>query len=105
MKDSIQTNYIKSTPDFVYVPPQPLFNDSSKNEKSSYSIYITKFKTSLYTFVLFLLLSSTSAYRILDIILKLITPNIDIIDEDCGEPALLGRVIMGTILSIILFIL
>jgi hypothetical protein len=105
MKDSMHTNYIKNTPDFVYVPPQPLFDDSSKNEKSSYAIYITKFKTALYAFVLFLVLSSTSAYRILDIILKLVTPNIEIIDEDCGEPALLGRVIMGTIISIILFIL
>ena len=105
MKDSIQTNFIKNTPDFVYVPPQPIFDDSSKSEKSSFSIYITKLKTAIYAFVLFLILSSTSAYRILDIILKLITPNIEIIDEDCGEPALLGRVIMGSMMSIILFIL
>jgi hypothetical protein len=105
MKDSIQTNYIKSTPDFVYVPPQPLFDDSSKNEKSSYGIYITKFKTAIYAFVLFMILSSTSAYRILDIILKLVTPNIEIMDDQCDEPALLGRVIMGTLMSIILFIL
>lgn len=105
MKDSMQTNYIKNVPDFVYAPPQPLFDGDSKNEKSSYSIYISRFKTSIYAFVLFLVLSSTSAYRILDIILKLVTPNIEIIDDECDEPALLGRVIMGTIMSIILFIL
>lgn len=105
MNDSMRTNYIKNTPDFVYVPPQPLFDGDSKNEKSSYGVYISKFKTSIYAFVLFLILSSTSAYKILDIILKLITPNIEIMDDECDEPALLGRVIMGTFMSIILFIL
>lgn len=99
------SNYIQKTNDFVYVPPQSFQNDLNKNEPKSYNIYVNKFKTAIYCFVLFILLSSQSAYKIMDIVIKIFSKNVEILDDDCAEPAILGRVIMGVFMSIIIFIL
>lgn len=100
----MNNNYIKTTPDFVYAPPQPFINDFKKNE-SKYNIYIDKFKTAVYCFVLFLLLSSCSGYKILNIFVKLFNQKIEIMDDECSEPSILGRVIMAFIMAIIIFIM
>lgn len=103
IQSNLTKNTINNTPDFVYIPPQlPITNDQ---KQYTYSDYIVKFKTAVYTFALFLLLSSSSAYKILDIVLKLFTNNVEILDEDCLEPSLLGRIIMAGLLALIIFIL
>lgn len=98
------SNAINTTPDFVYVPPQalPINNENTKN---LYSSYIAKFKSAVYAFLLFLLLSSSSAYKILDIVMKLFSNNIEVIDEECMEPVLLGRIIMAGLMALVIFIL
>ena len=103
IQSNLTKNTISNTPDFVYVPPElPVLN---QDKKSFYSGYIEKFKSAVYAFVLFLLLSSSSAYKILDIILKLGLNNIEILDDECSEPALLGRIIMAGLVGIFIFIL
>ncbi len=93
---------IKDTPDFVYVPPQPL---QISTEKSVYDVYIAKFKTAIYGTLLFIVLSLPSAYKILDIIGKLFSSNIDFVDAEYGEPMPLGRAVMGLLVGILLFLL
>lgn len=103
IQSNLTKNTISNTPDFVYVPPElPITN---QDKRSFYSDYIAKFRSAVYAFVLFLLLSSSPAYKILDIVLKLFTNNIEIIDEECMEPSILGRIIMGALLAIGVFIL
>lgn len=93
---------ITNTPDFVYVPPQPL---ELSTEKNVYEVYISKFKTAIYGMLLFIVLSLPSAYKILDIIGKLISNNIEIVDSEYGEPMPLGRAVMGLLVGILLFLL
>lgn len=66
--------------------------------------YTNKFKTSVYVFILFILLSHQVSYKILDMIIKIFMNNIEIINE-YGEPMPLGILIMGIIVSLITFIL
>jgi hypothetical protein len=66
--------------------------------------YTGKFKTSVYVFVLFILLSHQVAYKILDMIVKIFMNNIEITNE-YGEPLPLGVLIMGIIISLVIFIL
>ena len=102
MKNTLDNNYIKNTPDFVYVPPQPL---DLTNNKGTYEVYTAKFKTSVYGALLFVVLSLPSTYKILDIIAKLFSSNLDIVDQDYGEPLPLGRAIMASFVAILLFVL
>jgi len=76
-----------------------------KIQKSIIDKYICKFKTAIYGGLFFAILSLPIAYKILDMIAKLISNNIDIFDEDYNEPLPLGRFIMAIIVIIILFIL
>jgi hypothetical protein len=66
--------------------------------------YTGKFKTSVYVFVLFVLLSHQVAYKVLDMVVKIFINNIEITNE-YGEPMPLGVLIMGAIVSLITFIL
>jgi hypothetical protein len=79
--------------------------NENKEEKKVYFQYKLKLRTAVIGFVLFLLLSSTNAYKILNIIFKSIfnIKNTEILDEK-NEPSLLGKIIMGIIIFIILFI-
>ena len=95
-------NDIKYTPDFVYTPPTL---QTKKDTESIIDKYICKFKTAIYGGLFFAILSLPIAYKILDMIAKLISNNIDIFDEDYNEPLPLGRFIMAIIVIIILFIL
>jgi len=101
MNKSYESNYIKNTPDFVYIPPQPIDLSPKKN---IYDIYIAKFKTAFYGSLLFVILSLPAAYKILDIVGKLFSNNVDIIDE-YGEAQPLGRAIMALLVGLLLFIL
>ncbi len=98
---------IKYTPDFAYTPisSQNLQNAIEEKQKNVIDIYIIKFKTAFYGFLLFIILSLPVAYKILDMIGKIISNNIEIYDFNIDEPSPLGRVFMGFIVFILLFIL
>jgi hypothetical protein len=104
--NNYNNNYIKHVPDFVYNPAtiqqqQPIEDDSKKN----FNNYICKFKTAFYSSILFIMFSLPITYKILDMLAKLLSKNIDIINGDCEEPQPLGRIIMGIFVGIILFII
>lgn len=106
----MNTYDIKYTPDFAYTPinSQSLAHSHSQldeKQKNTIDTYISKFKTSFYGFLLFIILSLPVAYKILDMIGKIISQNIEIYDLNTEEPSPLGRVIMGFIVLILLFIL
>jgi hypothetical protein len=100
---SYNNNLIKNTPDFVYTPVDR--NQHVEQSKGFLDIYICKFKTAVYVALLFALLSLPIAYKILDMIAKLISNNIELIDYECEEALPLGRLIMSIIVGIIVFIL
>jgi membrane-bound acyltransferase YfiQ involved in biofilm formation len=100
---SYNNNLIKNTPDFLYIPAEKIHN--TEQPKGFLDIYICKFKTAVYVSLLFALLSLPIAYKILDMIAKLISNNIDLIDYECEEALPLGRLIMSIIVGIIVFIL
>lgn len=77
--------------------------DDNKTEKNkNYFQYQAKLRTGIIGFILFLLLSTTTAYRILNLIINQFN-NIDIINEK-NESSILARFIMALIIGIILFI-
>jgi hypothetical protein len=96
-------NLIKNTPDFVYMPADR--NQYAEQPKGFLDIYICKFKTAVYVALLFALLSLPIAYKILDMLAKLISNNIELIDYECEEALPLGRLIMSIIVGIVVFIL
>jgi hypothetical protein len=100
---SYNNNLIKNTPDFLYIPAER--NQNTEQPKGFLDIYICKFKTAVYVSLLFALLSLPIAYKILDMISKQISNNIDLIDYECEEALPLGRLIMSIIVGIIVFIL
>jgi len=97
-------NYINHQPDFVYTPVSPL-QPIEDDSKKTLNIYISKFKTAFYGSLLFIIFSLPISYKILDMIAKVISGNIEIISEEYEDPQPLGRIIMGAIVGIILFIL
>lgn len=101
MSTSYENNYIKNTPDFVYSPPQPI---DIAPQKNMYEVYVAKFKTAIYGAIIFSVLSLPIAYKIMDMIGKLISNNVEIVDE-YGEALPLGRAIMALFVFILLFLL
>lgn len=65
--------------------------------------YKNKFKSAVYVFVLFILLSNKVSYRILDIIVKVFSNSIDVIDEN-ENPVFLGYFIMAFLMALIVFV-
>uniref|UniRef100_A0A6C0K804 Uncharacterized protein n=1 Tax=viral metagenome TaxID=1070528 RepID=A0A6C0K804_9ZZZZ len=103
---SYNNNLIKNTPDFLYIPAdRNQHAEHSEQPKGFLDIYICKFKTAVYVALLFALLSLPIAYKILDMMAKLISNNIELIDYECEEALPLGRLIMSIIVGIITFIL
>lgn len=95
---------IKNTPDFLYIPPERI-PDNNNNKDGFFDVYICKFKTAVYVSIVFALLSMPIAYKILDMIAKLISANIELVDYECDEALPLGRLIMSILVGIIVFIL
>ena len=103
---SYNNNLIKNTPDFLYIPAdRNQHAEHSEQPKGFLDIYICKFKTAVYVALLFALLSLPIAYKILDMMAKLISNNIELIDYECEEALPLGRLIMSIIVGVITFIL
>lgn len=95
---------IKNTPDFLYIPPERI-QENNNNKDGFFDVYICKFKTAVYVSIVFALLSLPIAYKILDMIAKLISANIELVDYECDEALPLGRLIMSILVGIIVFIL
>ena len=72
-------------------------------EKSKDFFYTLKLRTALIGFVLYLILSGNTAFRVLNLIISSIVNNVEIINEQ-KEVTLLARIIMAFIIAIILFI-
>ena len=74
--------------------------NKGQNKKLLNFLYVMKLKTAIYGFILYLLLSNNTAFKILNMIfnnsLKLL--------NDKNEPSILARIIMAFIIAIILFI-
>lgn len=96
---------IKNTPDFLYIPPERIPDNNNKDKDGFFDVYICKFKTAVYVSIVFALLSMPIAYKILDMIAKLISANIELVDYECDEALPLGRLIMSILVGIIVFIL
>lgn len=77
--------------------------NKEKKEKPKDFFYSLKLRTALLGFILYLLLSGRTAFRILNIIISSIVNNVEIINEQ-KEVTLLARIIMAIIIAIILFI-
>lgn len=102
MNTAYNSNEIRYTPDFVYTPAtSPM--DNQKEPDSLIDKYICRFKTAIYGGIFFAILSLPLAYRILEMLAKLISNNIELFDEDYNEPLPLGRFIMAIIMCVILF--
>jgi hypothetical protein len=72
-------------------------------QKSNDFFYTLKLRTALIGFVLYLILSGKTAFRVLNLIISSIVNNVEIINEQ-KEVTLLARIIMAFIIAIILFI-
>jgi hypothetical protein len=74
----------------------------NKNELDNFS-YISKFKTAVYGFFLFIILSQKITYKVINMIINAFIHNNDIINDN-EEPLPLGLFINACILALILFI-
>lgn len=78
-------------------------NNINQDQKKIQFLYVLKLKTAIYGFVLFILLSSITAFKILNLIVKNIFNNSIELLNDKNEMSFLGRIIMATIIAIVLF--
>lgn len=65
--------------------------------------YSLKIRTAIIGFILYLLLSSNTSFKILQIIISVFINNLEIINEQ-KEPTFIAKLIMAIIISIILFL-
>lgn len=79
--------------------PKPLYQEPKKEQFQ----YINKFKSAIYASILFILLSHKVAYKVLDLIIKVFTNNLDVIDDN-DNPLILGTLIFAAIIALIIFI-
>ena len=82
------------------------FNQEEKKEKKDYLIhfnYKLKLRTAIIGFVLYLALSTTTAFKVLQVVVSSFFNNIEILNEQ-NEPSFLSKLIMAVIIAIILFI-
>lgn len=83
-------------------PKQIIEIQNAKNEIPKFS-YTNKFKSAVYAFVLFILLSNKISYKITSIIFSLFTSRNDI-TNDYGDPLPLGVFVNALVLGILIFI-
>ena len=74
-------------------------NKNNQKEKPDF-LYVMKIKTAIYGFVLYLLLSNDTAFKILNMIFN----NSIVLLNDKNEPSILARFIMAFIIALCLFI-
>ena len=85
-------------------PQEIIINKLQKNKSNDLPnfSYISKFKTAIYGFILFIILSNKISYKIINMIFLLFTKRSDIINER-EEPMPLGIFINALIMGFILF--
>ena len=83
-------------------PQQFIYSSQPKKELDNFS-YISKFKTAIYGFFLFIILSQKISYKIISMIIGLFTDRAEIINQD-EEPLPLGQFINCIIMALVLFI-
>ena len=76
--------------------------DEKKEESNNYYTYKRKLRISITGFILYLLLSTTISFKVLNLILEQFV-HIIILNEK-NEPSILAKFIMAFIIAIILFI-
>ena len=76
---------------------------NEKKENKIPFLYDLKIKTAIYGFVLYLLLSSITSFKVLNLIFKNIFNNSVELLNDKNELSFLGRIIMASIIAIGLF--
>ena len=74
--------------------------ENDKKKEMPEFLYVMKIKTAIYGFILYLLLSNNTAFKILNMIFN----NSIVLLNDKNEPSILARFIMAFIIAIILFI-
>jgi len=74
--------------------------ENKKEKELPEFLYVMKLKTAIYAFVLYLLLSNNTAFKILNMIFN----NSIVLINDKNEPSILARFIMAFIIAAILFI-
>jgi Ni,Fe-hydrogenase I cytochrome b subunit len=74
--------------------------NNKKKEEIPDFLYAMKIKTAIYGFILYLLLSNNTAFKILNIIFN----NSVVLLNDKNEPSILARLIMAFIIAFCLFI-
>ena len=77
--------------------------DNNKETEKKEFYYTLKLRTALIGLIFFLLLSSPTGYKVLNLIIGAMINNLEIINEK-KEPTFIARLIMGFIIAIILFI-
>lgn len=116
MKDTEQTSFDFSIPSDGSFGSNIISNNLTNNTKNTPRVsikksknleadfeYKNKFKSAIYVFILFIILSNKVAYKILDLIIKVFSNKIEIIDE-CETPLFLGILIMAFLFAIIIFL-
>lgn len=84
-------------------PLQEIKPSNSVNKKKVDFQYGNKFRSAVYAAVLFILLSQKVSYKILDLILKVFSHRIDVIDDD-DNPQFIGTIIMAFVIGMIIFL-
>jgi Ni,Fe-hydrogenase I cytochrome b subunit len=74
--------------------------NNKKKEEIPDFLYAMKIKTAIYGFILYLLLSNNTAFKILNMIFN----NSVVLLNDKNEPSILARLIMAFIIAFCLFI-
>ena len=90
---------------YVNIQEPPIEKDIGKSKKTNLDDfqYMNKLRSAVYAFVLFLLLSNKVAYKVLDIIAKVFSNNVSIIDDQ-ENPQFMGTFIMAVIIALVVFI-
>ncbi len=65
--------------------------------------YTLKIRTAILGFILYLILSTNTSFKILNLIFSVLINNFEIINEK-KEPTFIAKLIMATIIAIILFL-
>lgn len=84
------------------ISSKKISDTSSKKKENTDFQYKNKIRSAVYVFILFIILSNKVSYKILDLIIKVFTNNVEIIDEN-ENPMFLGVLIMSFLMSLIIF--
>jgi uncharacterized membrane protein (DUF106 family) len=84
---------------------KPVVQDTGYQKKSTAQSfqYGNKFRSAVYAALLFILLSQKVSYKILDLLIKVFSNRVDMIDED-DNPHFIGTIVMAVLIGLIIFL-